>query len=147
MWPTRKETRYLRDGRLADVIALLQVLALDPHTHRSEEGLIKDLTGVPKSAESWVDLASEHPEFFRVRRGETVRMSLVARHVIPEDSTGVRHLPGDFAGQLIEAAINLHDRQIRRDERWTYLVPVWVALVAGIFMLISIYTKIILKLN
>jgi hypothetical protein len=33
---------------------------------------------------------------------------------------------------LLQAAIDIHDRQVRRCERWTYLVPIWVALIAGV---------------
>src|SRR5436305_2893888 len=120
-WIRRKpDKEYLTPGRLADVIALIQVLALDPHTHRTEDGLLKDLQGSPRSAPSWIELGRSHPEFFRVRSGESTHISLVARHVLPENAEGVRELPSEFSGQLIEAAINLHDRQVRRDERWTY---------------------------
>lgn len=142
------DKQYLAEGRLADVIALIQVLALDPHTHRTEDGLLRDLSEGPKSAASWTDVGKSHPEFFRVRvkPGESTLVSLVSRHVIPEIG-GVRVLPPDFAGQLIEAAINLHDRQVRRDERWTYLVPIWVSLLGGIFALIVVYTKILLRQN
>lgn len=38
---------YLKDGRLADILALIQVLALDKDTHRREEGLAKELQGPP----------------------------------------------------------------------------------------------------
>src|ERR1700731_59818 len=37
---------YLKTGRLADVLALIQVLALDTADHRSEEGLHGELEGV-----------------------------------------------------------------------------------------------------
>lgn len=32
-------SQYLLPGRLADVLALVQVLAMDEHAHRSEEGV------------------------------------------------------------------------------------------------------------
>jgi hypothetical protein len=149
MWAARSkaEKRYLHESRLADVIAMIQVLALDPHTHRTEEGLTKDLSGKPRSGKSWIAVGEEHPEFFRVRKAETEHVSLVARHVIPENDDRVRELPEHFPGQLIEAAINLHDRQVRRDERWVYLVPIWVALLAGLFTLVVTYTKLLLRIN
>jgi hypothetical protein len=46
----RKQNRssYLADGRLADVLALIQVLALDSAAHRSEEGIASELQGAPR---------------------------------------------------------------------------------------------------
>jgi hypothetical protein len=35
---------------------------------------------------------------------------------------------------LLNTAIELHDRQIRRNQRWTVLIPVWVAVISGIFL-------------
>jgi hypothetical protein len=145
MWwnrPKAEEKQYLIAGRLADVLALLQVLALDPHTHRSEEGLCSDLQGAPRSANAWTAIAELHPEFFRVKKEKSISpVSLVARHVLPKDDQGVRQLPSEFVGQLIEAAVNLHDRQVRRDERWTYLVPIWVALITVVGGIIAIIIR------
>lgn len=58
----------------------------------------------------------------------------------------VRQLPSEFVGQLIEAAINLHDRQLRRSERWTYLVPIWVALIAAIGGIVAGLASVVLKI-
>jgi hypothetical protein len=135
---TREEDKqYLEVGRLSDVLALIQVLALDPHAHRSEDGLEEELQGKPRSAPSWKEMALQHPEFFRVRREGEHRVSLIARHVLPKTAQGTRELPSDFTGQLISAAVDLHDRQLRRSERWTYLVPIWVALIAGVCTILA----------
>jgi len=40
---------YLVPGRLQDVMALIQVLGLDEHAHRSEDGLQSELQGTPSS--------------------------------------------------------------------------------------------------
>lgn len=128
-----EDKQYLEVGRLSDVLALIQVLALDPHAHRSENGLQEELQGPPHSSVSWEKLAAKHPEFFRVQKEGEHRVSLIARHVLPKTEQGTRELPSDFAGQLITAAVDLHDRQLRRSERWTYLIPIWVALIAGVF--------------
>lgn len=37
--PSQHERVYAQPEQLADVMALIQVLSLDPRTHRSEEGL------------------------------------------------------------------------------------------------------------
>src|SRR5437867_3274687 len=112
---------YTKSGRLQDVLALIQVLALDKHIHRSEHGVAKELVDSPSSSESWTSLAKEHPEFFRVAsKGEHV-ISLVARHVLPED-TATEHEPlgSDFTFRLLQTAIGLHDRQVNAAERWKY---------------------------
>jgi hypothetical protein len=148
MWwrrATGADKEYLVPNRLGDVLALIQVLALDEHSHRSEDGLNSELQGPPKSAGAWTDVARKHPEFFRVRPESTHGVSLVSRHVLPKDEQGVRRLPSDFVGQLIAAAVDLYDRQVKRAERWTYLVPIWVALLVGIFGLLGVLVKAVLQ--
>jgi hypothetical protein len=77
---------YTKPGRLSDVLALIQVLAFDPDTHRSESGIIEKELGSPASSkEGWVALAKEHPEIFRVSDEAKHPLSLVARHVQPSD--------------------------------------------------------------
>lgn len=87
---------YADSNRLADVMALIQVLALDKHAHRSEEGLKDELQGDPKSAKNWSEIADQHPEFFRVRESGTHRVSLVARHVLPKNDDGTRRVAVGF---------------------------------------------------
>ena len=111
------------------------MLGLDEQSHQSEDGLQSELQGIPRSASTWVDVAQAHPEFFRVKPEGEHRLSLVARHVTPKNERDVRHLPPEFIGKLMQAAIDLHDRQIRPDERWAYWVPILVALLAGLFSL------------
>jgi hypothetical protein len=123
--------KYSNPDRLADVMALIQVLALDPYAHRSEKGLLDELQGPPRSAERWTTVATEHPEFFRVREGEKHGMSLLARHVLPVGEGGGRELPIEFTGKLLEAAINLYDREVTRRERMKYLIPLIVAILAA----------------
>jgi hypothetical protein len=125
-------------------MALIQVLGLDEHSHRSEEGLRSELQGMPRSGTSWAEVAREHPEFFRVRPEGEHRVSLVSRHVTPKNEEEIRHLPPEFIGKLLQAAIDLHDRQVRRDERWAYWVPIGVALIAGLFSLGAVILRAIL---
>jgi hypothetical protein len=61
-----KGSRYTSTGRLADVIALIQLLAFAPHTRRSEQGITEQLKGKPQSADSWLNIGQQHSEFFRV---------------------------------------------------------------------------------
>lgn len=63
----RPVRNYLKPNRLADVLALIQALALHPtQTHRRDENLFQDLGGAPRSCSSWYEVAANHPEFFRV---------------------------------------------------------------------------------
>ena len=128
---------YAESGRLADVLALIQVLALDEHSHRSENGLQKELQGPPTSSSSWIELAKQHPEFFRADNEANHAISLVARHVLPKDAMGQRHFPPELAGKLLQAAIDIHDRQISRMYEWKIYIPIIVVVTAGIFTLLG----------
>ena len=88
--PSRQMLQYTKPGRLSDVMALIQVLALDKSAHRSEQGLQQELQGLPRSASSWTQVAKEHPEFFRVAPEGTHIVSLIARHVLPRDENNQR---------------------------------------------------------
>jgi len=140
--PSRQMLQYTKPGRLADVMALIQVLALDKAAHRSEQGLQQELQGLPQSASSWTQVAKEHPEFFRVAPESTHIVSLIARHVLPRDENDRRSpLPEELVGRLLQSAVELYDRQIRLAERWTYLIPIWVALIGGVFAVITAWVK------
>lgn len=132
---------YLTEGRLADVLALIQVLALDEHAHRSEEGLKSELQGPPRSAKNWSQVAERHPEFFRVAPDGEHRVSLVARHVTPRNENGRPTLAPDYTSKLLQLAVELHDRELRRSQHWHVWVPVIVAVTAGVFTLFGIWIK------
>ncbi|KKK62934.1 hypothetical protein LCGC14_2999360 [marine sediment metagenome] len=136
-----KNNKYLKDGRLEDVLALIQVLAYDESAHRSEDGLSTDLQSTPKSSTDWTELAKEHLEFFRVLKDGKNAISLVIRHV--SGATGSKRPPltPEQAQTLLSTAIELHDRQIKRSQRWTVLIPIWVAVLGGIFILASEWIK------
>jgi hypothetical protein len=142
---TLKTPKYANPERLADVLALIQVLALGEHTRRSEEGLKLNLQGTPRTANQWSDLARQHPEFFRVRdvvtedeKGraddERHRVSLLARHVLPED----KELPVEYVGKLLDSAILLHDRELSRSQRLKEVIlPLMIALIGAIAVVIA----------
>lgn len=136
---------YAQPERLADVMALIQVLALDPRTHRTEKGLTDELQGPPRSGDTWTFVAQAHPEFFRVNPSADHGVSLIARHVRPKMQDGRREpLTADFVGNLLRSAVEIHDRQVRRSERWTYLVPIWVAVITGVFGLLFVFLRFLL---
>jgi hypothetical protein len=124
--------KYTNPDRLADVLALLQMLAL-AKDDRSSELEIKNEVGPPRSSARWTSVAEEHPEFFRVRPARAndpdstadnkTRLSLLARHAMPLELRV--QFPIDFVQALITTAINLHDREVaRRDKRWLYVALV-----------------------
>lgn len=132
-----KKTSYLKEGRLGEVLALIQVLAYDRNTSRSEHGLRDELKSKPESDNSWVSLAQKHPELFRVREedGEVDRISLVSRYVLPhtlENGKKIRPpLEPSVVNKLIEVAIDLHDRERTRSERWRVIIPMLVAAISA----------------
>ena len=135
-------SKYSDPNRLADVMALIQVLALDEHAHRSENGLQSELQGIPSSAKTWAEIATQHCEFFRVNKeGKVHTISLVARHVIPKNEKGIRELSADFTGKLIEAAISLYDRETSRKESWKWFVPVGIAILTSVVSIILTLLK------
>jgi len=137
----RESAPLLKAGRLQDVLALIQVLALDKHAHRSASGLVSELQGPPRSAVAWSEVAASHPEFFRNEEDKEHGVSLVARHVLPENESGVRELPVEFAGKLLSLAVELHDRQLRRAKAWEVFVPVFVAVIAGVVGILGLASK------
>lgn len=133
MWLLNRKNRpYLEADRLADVIALIQILALHGYRHRTEDGISEDAAGPDPS--KWKKIAKQHPEFFRVDDAKKFGVSLIARHVLPKDDTGKRELPDGFVNMLIQTAITLHDRQQESARLWRlYLPPLIGAIVGGAF--------------
>lgn len=129
---------YLAAGRLADVFALIQVLALHDYAHRSESGLLEVLQRGPSSAPTWTEVARQHPEFFRVRpTGENV-VSLLARHVSRREEEGRPPLDAGQVKELLASAVTLHDRQVDQSRAWRIWLPLIGVLVgAGLTALAS----------
>ncbi|MGF6167684.1 hypothetical protein M2426_001272 [Pseudomonas moraviensis] len=132
-------TSYLQPGRLADVLVLIQVLAYDRESYRSEGGLDDELQRKPTAGNTWMALAKQHPEFFRVRDDQTrkPRVALVARYVLanhqlPDGEEKRPPLDTSVANKLMELAIQLHDKQLERKNHWKAVVlPMAVAVIAA----------------
>lgn len=132
-----KKQRYTINGRLEDILALIQVLALHEHSHRSDGGLQNELPEKPKSSESWLTLADEHFEFFRVVERKTNSISLVARHLSLNENKKRPPLSSQQTETLLNTAIELHDRQIKRENQWAIYIPIWVAAIGGLITVIK----------
>lgn len=144
---SRKQTkprRYSDPNTLADVMALIQVLAqTSDDTVRSETGLTAALQRKPisKGISTWIDLAQHHPEFFRVSTdiGKSSRVSLISRYVLAKDGRGKRlALSAEETTRLLNLAVSLHDRETSRRDRWKpWLITLGAAIILGVFGLIT----------
>ena len=136
---TRPIASYLQDGRLADVLALIQVLAYDRSAYRTESGLDEELQRKPRTGGTWMGLAREHPEFFRVRNDpeRQARAAILSRYVLdreklPDGDHKHPPLPPEIANKLMEFAVELHDKQLERRTRFLSVVlPMCVAIIAA----------------
>src|SRR5262249_9076509 len=84
-------------------------------------------SGLPR----WSDVAEQHPEFFRVAGQNRDSVSLAARHAAGENEEE-RRLPLEFVQRLMGTAVEIHDRESRRAERWTVYLPLLIALIGAV---------------
>jgi|SRR5215831_129113 len=107
--------------------------------------MTKELQGSPSSAASWVELAKEHREFFKVNPQLQHSLSLMARYVLPKEGDKRPPLSSNFAAALLQTAITLHDRQTTAAEQWKSFMPLWAALIRGLLGTLSTLATLWLK--
>lgn len=79
-----KQSPYLsHQDRLSDVIAAIQVMGVYRYSARKIDAWIELLGSTPKSADSWLTIFNEHPEFFRAGLDEDGLHTLVLRRAQP----------------------------------------------------------------
>lgn len=133
---------YLKLGRLADVLTLIQILAYDESAKGTSGKVTAQLQRGPISADSWTLLGKEHAEFFRVFHEEDANekndsVTLLARFVLkptlmPDGRRITPTLSNEVTGHLMDLAVQLHDRQLQQRDRWkTVLIPVIAAIIAA----------------
>jgi hypothetical protein len=135
---------YLKPGRLSDILSLVQVLAYDKFAKRTDAGLTTQLRRGPLTASTWTEIGQQHPELFRVLEAEKhssnqETVALISRLVQPgipaegpDEPPKSQPLTPDQAGKLMDLAIELHDREVQRRDRWkTVLTPMIVAVIAA----------------
>lgn len=107
-------TRYQRPHRLEDVLVLIQALGATTNStgQVSEAALSGDGVRLrPQSASSWVEVAGEHPEFFRVSGKAEDALMLVCQYIS-------REKPSDLMlARLMDIAVTTHDREVERLQR------------------------------
>lgn len=139
---------YLKENRLQDVIAAIQVMgAYDKHTSRKAD-LWSAQLGTPQSGPDWFEVCREHPEFFRTNTteddaedanwvgirwrwatgrtfspesGRTLTRGEISSLAANEKKNLTRApLKSDQIETLIASAIQLHSRAIehKRELRW-----------------------------
>lgn len=138
---------YLIENRLADVLAMIQILALYKQVSHNEEGIENAAKRKPLSAAKWWQIAKEHPEFFRFSKGiKEESISLIARHAPTTTDNNYESLDGEFIIKLMETAIKLHDSQLESSRWWAPLIPLLGALVGVVGTLVVLFiTKFLLK--
>jgi hypothetical protein len=131
---------YLNPGRLEDILALIQLLGMDPTTHRTENAIREELRADPQSADFWVEqIAKAHGEFFRVHDGKDgPSASLIARHVLKDEG---KKIPPDFVNGLVRAAIQIHEAQLQR--RQVFRVASIGGFILGLAALASIASNVV----
>ena len=72
-------------------------------------------------------------------------LALVARHVMPRNPAGIQEMPNELTYTLLKTAIDLHDRQVSAAERWKNFVPLWAALIGGVFGTLSVFITLWIK--
>jgi len=125
---------YLVHRGLQDVLALIQILGYgtDPAlTPRSICLALQDVAEDGKPTDDrlrhWEQVARAHPEFFRVS-GKSPSISLAARFSAGNEPTA-RVLPLEAVQHLMRTAVDIHDREARRNDRWTLYLPLVVAVI------------------
>ena len=113
---------YLKENRLADVLALIQILAMYEYAHRSDDGIRNSSKAEPVSANGWHEIAKEHPEFFRYVENKDHSISLIARHA--QKDTNYPPLSTELTTKLMETAIKIHDSQLTASRWWIFWMPV-----------------------
>lgn len=133
----QRRAKYLRPGRLEEILMLIQVLGLDERTRISANKLAEIFQAseagekLPQSADDWAELARDHREFFRVVGKNHDEISLVARHAA-KAGEGQARFDDDFVQTLMKMAIDIYDRSLQQSRRLTLLIAVLTTLATAL---------------
>ena len=158
----RKRSAYLKQGRLSDVIAALQIMAAGERPEKSIKGWARELSYDDSDAEvgRWTTVFKEHPEFFldyKLQGDPTLKSALRWRYTnkrydsktgkeykphekVPEEQRSnltTKPLTSDAIVALMNTAIELHSRAIEELTASRWWVPVLAALLGFIGALLG----------
>ena len=126
---------YLKPRRLEDVIFLIQFLGRGQHASFESDGNEMPTLALdyhtPQSEKSWLAVAKEHPEFFRVA-GDTPMKTVYLWHRYYQPAPRPQ-LDFSQVQQVVDNALKIHERQVKQDERVKWAMPLWGAF-AGIIL-------------
>ncbi len=132
-----RDRGYLSEGRLQEVLALIQILGFGAKRSLTPQRICIILQYVTinqaPSAERmahWVRVSGAHPEFFRVS-GTTPSISLCARFAAGRDRE-TRTLTPEVVERLMQTAIDLHDREAKRRDRIAMYFPLMIAIIGAL---------------
>ena len=148
----RQSPYIAHQHRLADLIAAIQVMGTYRYSGRKVQSWARILGEKPKSADSWLAVFNEHPEFFRAGVGDAGFQTLALRRAQPrvydtrtrEEMTleQLRAVPRDRRNHisrrplsseqilsLVDVAVKLHTQAIarRQELRWWAVMLIGVA--------------------
>ena len=161
----RRSSAYLKQGRLSDVIAALQIMGAGERPEKSIKGWAKELSYDDSDAEvgRWTTAFKEHPEFFLVYRlqGDPNKLKSALRwrytnklydsktgkeytpqekEELPEEDRGnltTKPLTSDAIAALMNTAIELHSRAIEELTASRWWVPILAALLGFVGALLG----------
>ena len=129
---------YCIPYRLHDVIRLITVMAACEKSFMNDEGLDSELRDWPRSAETWLLLAYNHPEFFRMSWDQK-RFILLQRYIREpkaEDTMRTK-LTEKQTNKLIDRAHLLYYKAWALKQRHAFLYPFWSGIIAAVVAAIA----------
>jgi hypothetical protein len=150
----RSRSPYLKPGRLADVIAALQIMGARQRPEGEIVDLSRELSGRddPEEVKRWTAVYKEHPEFFLtyfLDSGGTEKAALRWRYTnklydpmsgkeftqeekekLPQEKKShltTKPLPSDAIGTLMNTAIELHSRALDELAAKRWWIPILAA--------------------
>ena len=156
---------YLKENRLADVVAAIQVMAVYPWASRQVDAWTKKL-GDTLSADRWSTVFREHPEFFRLtsdgwaslrwrhgydrtfnanQRKELSESEYAGLNDVEKKELTRRPLMADQIEALLKTAVEFHTRAIAHQQERRWLLPLLFALGAALLTAFGTILGSILK--
>ena len=120
----------LKPHRLADLIAAIQVMGTYSYSARAVDSWSKLLGDKPRSAETWVEVFNQHPEFFRAGIQDNGQHTLALRRAQPRvfNTKTSKEITTDEFEQLSDEEKKKYSRKPLSAPQITFLVEVAIRL-------------------